>query len=549
MHYDFSSKFKKDQNSSQFQKTNCNTDAGKDSSKFERLEGDIFGECQGIEYAADQTFGVEIEITCKTGTVCFGSRKWRRFANFIISALQQELGTGRVYDFGLEYHEGQKLVGIDAAKWRVESDESAGWEVISPILIGFDGFVEIVKVSTALDKFLSKYSELCIDHYCGFHLTLATRLSESWQRINLLKLVQWLEPGLFTLVDPSRCFRFNGASYSLDSNNIYCKPMRNIPHECLSAYLELLEFRWFDDQEEIFDEDDCRNRTVNMLRINVDDNNLIEIRMCHGTCDYEIMIPWISLWMNITCYCAGDIDIPLVDQPKVFSKRPTLASPESEDIFRLLEKFHVPISSELEQRLFEMRETLWPQWSKALPRYAVLWESHGFYDASRYKSAQFSIKIKYPDDCSDYVIRYFIQLVHSNCPKSVKYIKHYAYKSQKLGFVYHDKVIVGVGSLNRNQKHKSILFNAAGIPEKANRYDLELGRIYLKRGYNKTNVRQMLLRDLIASAEPRNGLFIAVKLTSHSVIKILESSGLVPIGKPFSLKNVNGKIGLFGKLA
>jgi len=330
------------------------------------LLGKEFGSLAKIEFIDNQTFGIEIEITSKKGIPKYGTDEWNDGAVLLISALKEALGDGYVYSEGLPYHYSSNVSATHL--WRIESDSSAGWEVISPILMGRADLLQIIAVCEALSKLIEGSDTFHINYTCGFHLTLATRLDDPVKRKKMIAAVSRLEPGLFTLVSPSRLFSYNAETngYVTNTHNKYCYSINKVD---IDKAIKAIEGLCDDEASAEF-----RYLTVNLLQTKYL-NNLLEIRMHNSTVDHMKIIPWISLWMIIINHTTfnGTGDIACID---IFAAD---YLPEEEDIFQLLQKEGINITKDLTSILFNRRKDLSENWKLAIPKKVENWEAEGWY--------------------------------------------------------------------------------------------------------------------------------------------------------------------------
>ena len=321
---------------------------------------------EGVNYARGQTFGVEIELGSRAYCHEFGHPEWARTANQIISCLRSSAKLP-VYDKPLNYHQND-----DATTWRVCFDRSCGWEIVSPILVNEGGFAELARVAQAVTNLVRQSSDLCIDPSTGLHVTLATRLDTPERRSGFAGRLTRLEPGLFTLVAPSRLYELDyDREYNNRRRNGYCPPLRELKH--LPG--EAVGSEW---------SDTSRYQSVNLLRMN-DPVQLLEIRMHQGTTDYRKIILWISLWMQIFNRSRYD----WCGKPefgRVFPRgnsRVSFSQVDNEDIFRLLKREGILLPASFERLLWERRRELRQAWAYAVPNRVDCWDAAGWYDRDR----------------------------------------------------------------------------------------------------------------------------------------------------------------------
>ncbi len=319
---------------------------------------------EGLQYAVGHTFGIEIELTALPSNSVetvpkFDDQEWHRIAKRIIECIRAEKVD--MSEEPTEYH------GGDVTRWRVEEDCSCGWEIISPPLRNQQGFEELYIVCKALNKFIRDYRELMIDFRCGLHITLSTKLKDKISQQNVLRMVQRLEPGLFTLVKPSRLFKTSLYGYEIAKNNSYCKPSRSI----LMDEDEYLDLNYANP-----------HHSVNFCKAQDSDYNLFEVRMHHSSTDYLEIIPWISLWMHIFNTARFSTDGSGVEG-KVFPRGDSSINDtqaKKEDIFELFDNDKILINKKLKAALLAKRISMKPLWENILPNRVDSWDGAGWYD-------------------------------------------------------------------------------------------------------------------------------------------------------------------------
>lgn len=321
-----------------------------------------------ILIALGLTFGGEIELTSRNGIPKYG-REWRKIARALIKVLKQFV-TAPVHPVPLR----NKVGPLDA--WRVKYDASAGWEIVSPILMNAKGFDELQLACKAIENAIEDSDgDLRVNYRTGLHITLATRLNTDPLIRGFMKLVQRLEPGLFTLVAPSRLYTFNPKTkrYAKRAGNQYCRPLRELGDP---DHINLDQF---------VARHDNRYRSVNLIK-SKGDIPLLEVRMHHGTFEFRKIALWLSLWMQIFntarygSSSTAEQSITSPTQRSVFPGRNQRTSkPAREDIVKLLKAEGIEMPPEfvalLRGRLRELRKS----WLKVLPNRVDRWKAAGMY--------------------------------------------------------------------------------------------------------------------------------------------------------------------------
>ncbi|WP_127716722.1 DEAD/DEAH box helicase family protein [Halobacteriovorax sp. HLS] len=253
-----------------------------------------FEALDGLRIYNGQTFGIEIELS--TGEVDvhdISHDEWTAIANQIIKKIMD--GTNYInFDPISEYSE---LGNINHDVWNIVYDGSCGFEIVSRILKGQEGFEELVNVVGLLNsEFLGELG-LKIDYSTGLHLNLGWRDFSKSSVLNMINYMRNIEPALNSLVSPSRVIVNDKASF-------YCKSLRSIfDSKDLkeTSYNKLLTK---------IDSDDGRYMSFN-LQNRDGDGQRVEVRLHNGTISTKKISLWTSLFMNIFVTINSRHTIPL----------------------------------------------------------------------------------------------------------------------------------------------------------------------------------------------------------------------------------------------
>lgn len=251
-------------------------------------------------------FGIEIELTSNdfVPTYVWKERTWRRKAGIILALLREVLGQHRVHRLPTERSE------KGYTKWQVVYDESAGWEIVSPILRGLDGGLEVVKVVSLMDDFHS--FGFLLGQKTGLHIHLSWKESLQTTK-NLLHWWHFFEPSMATLVHPSRIFAHHKGYFSKTYNNIYCTPLSQSTD---GQYIQKAK-----DISDICLELD-RNSAINPQSII--HKKSIEFRIFESTSDPLLVLVWISLCQQIAYVASQNkVSPPILTQWETSSLAPT----------------------------------------------------------------------------------------------------------------------------------------------------------------------------------------------------------------------------------
>ncbi len=258
---------------------------------------------QDIWYREGQTFGVEFELTWEGYDEAEpDDDDWHRVASALVDRLKWCLGSDRVRsrtvkEYGTPGYE----------KWKVEYDSSAGWEVVSPVLCGEKGLVELVVACEALTDVLDDEDlSLTLNHRTGTHVHIGW-LADDKGAAQAIELTHLLEPLLRTLVHPSRFAAYDERkdSYDTERPNPYCRPVSSVyPIEQLDDATTLDDL---DEMAQMDRDDSPRTVTFNPSPLWESDESHVEVRLLNGTADAEELLGWVSLWMRIL-WAAGRQD-------------------------------------------------------------------------------------------------------------------------------------------------------------------------------------------------------------------------------------------------
>ncbi len=160
----------------------------------------------------------------------------------------------------------------------------------------------------AIESVQHEYN-LHLDHRTGLHLHLGWTYQKPSELRRFIQLVRMFEPGLATLVSPSRVAEFDGRQYRVGSPNEYCRP--------ISTMISARDLDYSDDwlvkvlRDRLSPQDGSRYTTVNLLPLlDADGPGTVEIRMHGGTTDASKMLLWLSLWQQILWAAGARAAIP-----------------------------------------------------------------------------------------------------------------------------------------------------------------------------------------------------------------------------------------------
>jgi len=239
----------------------------------------------GLRITPHQTFGIEFELSSKVHN--FENRKsWDEVANGILEQLKTTFGADKVATRPLYEDD---LGEIDHGHWNVAFDGSCGWEIVSPILKGRDGFEEIISFlsSWESDQVLGKIG-VHVDYTTGTHVHLGYDYSDPSKFRKLLTYCRAIEPAMYSLIAPSRVQDSSGEA------NSYASSLRAGLSDRFIASLSNFE-KISDEVDKV---DYLRYLGVNLTAFGLDPST-VEVRYHSGTFEGLKILTWVSLWMNV----------------------------------------------------------------------------------------------------------------------------------------------------------------------------------------------------------------------------------------------------------
>jgi hypothetical protein len=285
-----------------------------------------------------QTFGIEFEITSDV-TEWSDETEWERAAKALSAALRKGLGSERAYRDSKRYN----VHGIKYDKWQVVYDGSCGWELVSPILRGKEGFEEVVRALGAVnnDPTLKKF-KFKVDASTGCHVHFGYNYRQAKKFKNLVQFVRRFEGALFTLCAASRFQDNDNFDTGFHMPNEYCTPLLGSVSD--------------DDVEELADAESIRNMFCNhdmryhTVNLSLFDSNpqRLEVRMHSGTTDSEKILLWVSLWQNIfNCLNNFPLDVTRFSSD---AEAPEISGKPDGDIVHVAAKY-LGLSNEIHRQM------------------------------------------------------------------------------------------------------------------------------------------------------------------------------------------------------
>jgi len=315
----------------------------------------------GLQISPRTTFGLEFEMT-SDAVNWHDDDEWERVGKELVKTLTLAVGRERVNQTPVR----RGIKSVKYHRWNVVYDGTCGWEAVTPILCGAEGFEEVVVALDAITKndVLQKQYKIKVTSNTGCHVHFGYnyRMSEKFR--NLVQFVRRFEGALFTLCAASRYTDTSLAEYGADySANEYCMPLLGAISDD-----DVLSFKSAARIRETFCHHAMRYHTVNLSLFETSPQRL-EVRMHSGTLDPTKILLWVALWQNI--FSSLD-NLPLnVTGFRSDAEHPVISAKEDGDIVFVAAKYlglayehHRTMLNKLHQRRREVMSN--PAWKDVL---------------------------------------------------------------------------------------------------------------------------------------------------------------------------------------
>ena len=171
--------------------------------------------------------------------------------------------------------------------WKIVSDGSCGYELVSPVLEGEAGIEEVRKAAAALEAAGAQ-----VDKRCGFHVHFDARSMNIKAVKNVFKLWLKFEDVLDTFQPPSR--RGNNNTYCQSNLRDRCHDARGHRDACLAMFEAIDGCRNMDQMKQLYP---CRYRKLNIH--SYFRHQTLEVRHHSGTTDPDKITNWVRLMARI----------------------------------------------------------------------------------------------------------------------------------------------------------------------------------------------------------------------------------------------------------
>jgi RimJ/RimL family protein N-acetyltransferase len=142
------------------------------------------------------------------------------------------------------------------------------------------------------------------------------------------------------------------------------------------------------------------------------------------------------------------------------------------------------------------------------------------------------IKIKPPSECTDKEIQSFFNLVKKGGEVNINTLEAGIRRACLLAFCYVNQELAGVAALkNAYQGYQNNVFERAGEPKLAEKFQSEIGYIYTGEKYRGRHICPNLMQHLMDNSVDK--IFSTVRMRNKNMIKIIRKLGFRQIGHRF----------------
>ena len=138
-----------------------------------------------------------------------------------------------------------------------------------------------------------------------------------------------------------------------------------------------------------------------------------------------------------------------------------------------------------------------------------------------------------PKNCTESEIKGFYQIVQKSGEVLIDTAEDGIKNSQLLAYYYSHGELAGIAALKYTPiGYQNCVFDRAGVPDLADKYDLEIGYVFTKRKYRRQGICKNLIRELIDKSDS-DKIFSTARTENRYMVKILECLNFKKVGKPF----------------
>jgi RimJ/RimL family protein N-acetyltransferase len=142
------------------------------------------------------------------------------------------------------------------------------------------------------------------------------------------------------------------------------------------------------------------------------------------------------------------------------------------------------------------------------------------------------IKIKTPSECTNEEIQSFFNLVKKGGEVNINTLEAGIRRARLLAFCYVNQELAGIAALkNADQGYQNNVFERAGEPKLAEKFQSEIGYIYTEEKYRGRHICPILVQHLMNDSAYK--IFSTVRMRNKRMIKIIRKLGFHQVGHRF----------------
>jgi len=142
------------------------------------------------------------------------------------------------------------------------------------------------------------------------------------------------------------------------------------------------------------------------------------------------------------------------------------------------------------------------------------------------------VRIKPPSECTDEEIQSFFNLVKKGGEVNINTLEAGIRRARLLAFCYVNQKLAGVAALkNADRGYQNNVFERAGEPKLAEKFQSEIGYIYTGEKYRGRHICPILVQHLMNNSADK--IFSTVRMKNKHMIKIIRKLGFHQIGHKF----------------
>jgi len=142
------------------------------------------------------------------------------------------------------------------------------------------------------------------------------------------------------------------------------------------------------------------------------------------------------------------------------------------------------------------------------------------------------VKIKSPSECTDEEIQSFFNLVKTGGEVNINTLEAGIRRAHLLAFCYVNQKLASVAALkNADQGYQNNVFERAGEPQLAEKFQSEIGYIYTDEKYRGRHICPILVKHLMNNRADK--IFSTIRMRNKHMINIIRKLGFHQVGHRF----------------